>query len=129
MKILSLPQTPRAVADARRVICDPALAASLPETLRRLAFMIVASQHGVQIRQRRQPANDYRLAVVGMKGDLPHPFSSGRAAAQFHLLADDMSPDEASRDPMPSAWQIWVAIVCGAVLGGMVGAILGRLLP
>lgn|GEM_PF-2835617 len=130
MKILAFPQTPRAVADARQVICDPVLAASLPETLRRLAFMIVASQYGVQIRQRRRPANDYGLAtIVGMKGDFPHPFSSDRAAAQFHLLADEMSPAEASRDPIPAAWQIGIAITCGAIVGGLFGLLLGQLMP
>lgn len=58
MKIPTLPQTPAAVADARRVISDPELAATLPETMRRLAFMIVATQHGVRVSQRHRAAND-----------------------------------------------------------------------
>ncbi|MDS9468190.1 hypothetical protein RGQ15_11495 [Paracoccus sp. MBLB3053] len=53
----SLPATPRAIADARAVICDPNLAATLPETFRRLAFLILASQHGIRVTQRHRAAN------------------------------------------------------------------------
>lgn len=56
MKIPLVPTTPQAVTDARMVICDPELAARLPETLRRVAFMIVASQHGIRVSQRQRPA-------------------------------------------------------------------------
>jgi len=58
MNTLSLPHTPCALADARRVICDPDLAATMPETFRRMAFMIVANQHGIRVRQIQRTAND-----------------------------------------------------------------------
>ncbi|MTH76336.1 hypothetical protein [Paracoccus aestuariivivens] len=46
-----------------------------------------------------------------------HPFSSGPAAASFHVSADHLSPAEAMRDPMPEAWQIIIAMICGSILG------------
>lgn len=52
----TLPTTPRAVADALKVVTDANLAATLPETIRSIAFLIVASQHGRTIPQRHRPA-------------------------------------------------------------------------
>lgn len=57
MQVPSLIVTPRAVSDARTIIANAELAAVAPESLRRLAFMVAASAHGVIQRQRHRPAN------------------------------------------------------------------------
>lgn len=46
-----------------------------------------------------------------------HPFASDTAAGRYHILADDLSPAEALNDPIPAAWQIIIAMTCGALLG------------
>ncbi|GEK71438.1 hypothetical protein [Paracoccus denitrificans] len=57
MQLPSLIVTPRAVSDARTIIANAELADAAPESLRRLACMVVASAHGVMQRQRHRPAN------------------------------------------------------------------------
>lgn len=53
---LPLTVTPAAVADAMALVCTPEAAALAPESLRRIAWMITASQRGMKIRQRHRPA-------------------------------------------------------------------------
>jgi len=58
-----------------------------------------------------------------------HLFASGLAAASFHVSADDLSPDELSRQPMPTWLQITIAMGCGIILGLTIGVLIGWLLP
>lgn len=57
MQLPSLTLTPCAVSAARAIISNAELAAGAPESLRRLAYMVAASAHGVMQRQRHRPAN------------------------------------------------------------------------
>ena len=57
MQLPSLTLTPCAVSAARAIISNAELAADAPESLRRLAYMVAASAHGVMQRQRHRPAN------------------------------------------------------------------------
>lgn len=54
---LSLPVTPAAVADAMALVASPDLAARLPESIRRMAWLIAANHAGYRIVQRRAAAN------------------------------------------------------------------------
>ncbi len=54
---LSLPVTPAAVADAMALVASPDLAARLPESIRRMAWLIAANHAGYRIVQRRSAAN------------------------------------------------------------------------
>lgn len=53
---LSISVTPAAVADAMALVSSPDLAASLPESIRRLAWQVAASHSGFRIVQRHRPA-------------------------------------------------------------------------
>ncbi|WP_108500510.1 hypothetical protein [Paracoccus indicus] len=54
---LSLPVTPAAVADAMALVASPDLAARLPESIRRMAWLVAANHAGFRIVQRRSAAN------------------------------------------------------------------------
>jgi hypothetical protein len=54
---VSLPDGPAAVADAMLVLASPEVAALAPPSVRRLAWFIAASQHGMKVSQRHRPAN------------------------------------------------------------------------
>jgi len=56
MQTHSLPRTARAVLEARQVIADPNIAATLSEARRRMAWMIAARHRGSICRQHPQPA-------------------------------------------------------------------------
>ena len=54
---VSLPDAPAALTDAVALIASPEVAARVPESIRRLAWAIIASRHGLQVTQRHRPAN------------------------------------------------------------------------
>lgn len=50
----SNPLAARAVSDARLIVTDPQIAQSAPASLRRIAWLVLASQRGTLIPQRRR---------------------------------------------------------------------------
>ncbi len=57
---VSLPDAPAALTDAMALIASPDIAARAPEPIRRLAWAILASRHGMTVSQRHRPANTSR---------------------------------------------------------------------
>ncbi|QIR85030.1 hypothetical protein [Paracoccus sp. AK26] len=54
---VSLPDAHAALTDAIALVSTPDIAARAPVSIRRLAWAIVASRHGLQVTQRHRPAN------------------------------------------------------------------------